>query len=214
MPLAIQIDVRTGEGFDLRGLEAALAPERISTVGGRAAVGVSRKHLLGLNRSRPNRLGGRRSNFYQHAGNSINTTTAGDTFTISFGSVGLAQRYFGGTIRAKNAKYLTIPARAEAYGKRASEFNDLQFVVFESGPALVRRSQSTIKFRKGKDGSRRAVRSGDAAGEVMFWLRRSVDQAPDPSVLPTEQEYGDAVEKAVTDTVHREIDRATGGAAP
>lgn len=214
MALALQFDIRGLDASPARiaSLERSLAPERVSAVAGRAGVNRGRKHLLALNRERPNALGGRRTNFYQKAANSISVRSEGDGVMLSFASVGLAQRYFGGTITAKNAKYLTIPARTEAYGKRASEFPDLELVFLENGPALIRRNQSTIKFRKSKEGNRRAVKTGELGGEVMFWLKRSVTQRADPSVLPTDTEFYDEIEKSVRDYAQLQIDRASGGA--
>lgn len=48
--------------------------------------------------------------------------------SVSINNIGLAQRYFGGVIAPREKKWITIPAVAEAYGKRAGSFNNLQFI--------------------------------------------------------------------------------------
>ena len=90
---------------------------------------------------------------------------------------GIAQRYFGGDIDAKAGGYLTIPALAAAYGRRAREF-DLRFVIF---------------------GNTGKVALLDAEGEVYYWLVRHVTQSGDATILPTEEEVIVAAKKAAGD---------------
>ena len=105
----------------------------------------------------------------------------------------MAQRYFGGTLTPKGGRtYLTIPARQEAYGKRAREFNFLE-VLFGAGRkpvALVDRERQEV--RKGKDGKYKQGKK-HAGGLVYYWLVKSVTQAEDKSVLPTEGEFHGAI---------------------
>ncbi|MDD5698489.1 MAG: hypothetical protein PHH77_07715 [Victivallaceae bacterium] len=73
-----------------------------------------------------------------------------------------AHKHFGGTIRAKNVKALTIPINDEAKGKRASEF--------ESGgrKLFVAPGTSVLGYSDGEK----------FCG--LFVLRKSITQAPDP----------------------------------
>jgi hypothetical protein len=88
-------------------------------------------------------------------------------------------RYRGGTLRPVKAKYLTIPARSESYGKSARDFNDLEPVAFD-GPrgkmlALVQRNQTVIT--RAKSGKRKGeiTKAKEIGGGVYFWLVRSVN---------------------------------------
>jgi len=121
--------------------------------------------LYRLDQDRPNHLGGERTHFYRHAADGITKEVREDGADIIINETGFRQRLLGGTIEAKNVKNLTIPAIAEAYGHRATEF-DLQFIMFKSGAkALV-----------GKSGEDR---------RVWYWLVESVTQEADPDVLPS-----------------------------
>jgi hypothetical protein len=121
---------------------------------------------------------------------------------ISIHQVAIAQRFFGGPIQPVNAKFLAIPARSEAYGKRPREFDNLRAIIFKSGAgALVQRDASVT--RSGDRGSRRiaglaGMHEGESLGGlVFFWLVKQVVQPPDPTVLPTEDEMlNAAVENA------------------
>lgn len=184
----------------------AISPENIAQVGVRAAATLTRDHLFELDRTRANSMGGKRTHFFADAARSVNAqsvSVSGGTGTLTINAVGLAQRWLGGTIRAGSGtstrsggptRYLTIPARAEAYGRTAAEYNDLEFQITERGPALVQTLQSVLVRGRRRKGAPRAVEVG---GLVMFWLVRKVTQRPDPTVMPTEEAYGESVRKAV-----------------
>lgn len=154
-------------------------------------------HLVARDSSHPNRLGGQRTHFYSQAAQATTWEAQGGDVRISIAHLGVRQRFLGGVIRPVNKKALAIPARAEAYGKTPGEFQDLKLVVFRSGAsALVQADQSLIRFvRSRKDGTIKLKRMGSRGGLVMFWLVKSVRQAPDPGVLPTKQALA---EEAIT----------------
>lgn len=211
MSLGIAIDIRDTVRPALDRLNGALRPEQLNPVIGRAAVNTYRGHLLRLNLERPNQLGGKRTNFYAQAGRLTNFTIAPDGITVSIPSVGIAQRFFGGTIRPKASKWLTIPAHPAAHGKRARQF-DLQVVYGEGGRPIALATKTTqvkerVRNEKGRLVTRLAVR---AFGEIMFWLRKYVTQAPDPTVLPRTDEVAGAAVIAVNDSVDRAIKRQGG----
>jgi hypothetical protein len=99
----------------------------------------------------------------------------------------VAQRRWGGKITPVNSNWLTLPARAEAYGKRAREFSFLRFAVFHQADggapvfALVDTARTDLR---GKGGKRKSI----AGGKVYFWLRKSVNQKADESILPKDEE--------------------------
>lgn len=132
----------------------------------------------------------------------------GSNVTVTVADVRAAQRFYGGTIVARDRK-LTIPAIAAAYGKRASEISTPLVFGFgldsQSGavrPALVARQDFQRTVARGKNrGEVRTAREGQQAttgkGTVFFWLVPRVEQDPDPSVLPTDDELNTAINTAL-----------------
>lgn len=149
-----------------------------------------RSHFQRLNKERHRGL--YMPGFYAKAANAVSykVTTQGGSSAIDIsisGPVGIAQRYYGGTIVPKNAKLLAIPnwkmvPETASHGPR--EFNNLRFVKFGKGKdapmALVESGRASLGKKK--------VRKGGAAemkkGRVFFWLVKKVVQMPDPSVIP------------------------------
>jgi hypothetical protein len=181
--------------------------DRVRSVGGRALVNTLRAHFFRLDRERPNQLGGDRTHFYGQVARSVqNPRAEGDAIRVSINHIGIAQRYFGGDITPKRAKYLTIPARAEAYGKRAREFDDLQILWGKRGPvALGQREQlqSTLG-KKNKKGTRPVENEQIVGGGIFYWLVKSVTQPPDPTVLPPENELLADARKAAAAEIDRQ----------
>lgn len=131
------------------------------------------------------RLGASPTGFYADAaaGTQLPQLEGEDGVSVSINKEGLAQRLFGGVITAgKSSKWLTIPAIALAYGRRAGSFNNLQFVYFRPDLAALKERLSTL-VKRDRKGIYRPIAS--TIGAVFFWLKREVTQAPDPSVLPT-----------------------------
>lgn len=79
-------------------------------------------HLRRLDAQRPNQLGGVRTHFYGDAAQATFFAVTNDGATVTVAQQGFRQRVLGGTIRPVRSKWLTIPARAEAHGKRAGKF--------------------------------------------------------------------------------------------
>lgn len=199
----------------VRAIGRAVRPESIKPVIGGAVAKKFRTHLLAVNRAKPNALGGTRTNFYASAARSTHLDVVADGVMISVNSVGIRQRIIGGTIRPKTKKYLTLPAVAEAHGKRASEFDDLVVVFGARGQpialahALFRRTERqigsvAIRHRIG------TTRTGNRHGGIVFWLRKRIDQQGDPSVVPSGFEIAAAAISAVNAHVDRAVARASG----
>lgn len=149
-------------------------------------------HLTALDSERPNALGGRRTHFYARAGKATSYAIHDNGVTISVNQIGIAQRYFGGTIEpGPGKKYLTIPARAEAHGRRAGEFNNLEVLFGKNGPYALAERQATsfsIRSRTDKSGNRQSkIANRQSVGSgIFYWLVKSVTQDPDSTVLPNE----------------------------
>lgn len=178
MSLGLQLQLKDDATPAFRRLTAGIQRPGVREAMGQAIGGKLRTHLRRLDRERRNKLGGRRTNFYGRAVKAVQKPVVlPNGVSVSINHQGLAQRYFGGDIEPVNKDWLTIPARAEAYGMPAGEFSDLKFVKFRSDlAALVQRDQSNLATRE-EDG-----------GGIFYWLVKRVHQEADPSVIPTDQE--------------------------
>lgn len=217
----ILVNVNSEKLEALRRRAGNINPDGLARIGGRAAVGMLVSHFQKLDAERPNKLGGQRTHFF---GNAARATADGSNPRVSNGvasieikSLGLAQRRFGGTIKAGKGisratgqltKYLAIPARAEAYGKTPGEFDDLEFVPFKSGKRgrggmLVEKFLTPLTGKNGKrlKNPSRGAESRTQGGLVMYWLVPEVRQDADPSVMPTDQ----AIADVAADQMQREL---------
>lgn len=154
-------------------------------------------HFLGLP---SNKMGFPTSNFYKRAARATAYVPGTGRVTVS-GPLGIAQRYFGGRINAVNSTFLTIPAVAAAYGRRAREFHFLSFGFAENQwgkmqPALIERDRTEVRRVKSKDGSVKFKPGKQRGGGVYYWLTRSVEQKADPDILPKETEMAATAIKA------------------
>jgi hypothetical protein len=189
----------------LRRLALGLAPARVNPLVGRAVRNASVEHFRELNSSRPNHLGGARTNYYLGAARGTNFTADEAGATISIAQVGIRQRYYGGRITAgksisrltgRPTRFLTIPVHPLAHGHRASEF-ELELVYNHNGAPVALATKSTlgVQIKQTKNGKITKVATG-RRGEIMYLLRRSIMQQADPSVLPApDRLYGAAISR-------------------
>ena len=194
MSVAVHISI-SGEGGAIpRRVLGVLAPARLLPVVGRAGVNVEQRHLRALNQARPNGLGGRGTNYYAAAARGTSYSVQPDGVTISINQIGIALHYYGGTVRPRAAKYLTIPAAPEAHGKRARDFGDLEVVFGREGRpiALARKARGKRGF-----------------GTILFRLVKSVTQRPDPTTIAPRSELIAGVTTAIRSSVERATRRAT-----
>lgn len=126
------------------------------------------EHFRSLNLSR-HRAEAPRPGFYAIARESTIAAVASDEegSVAVTGPDGIAQRYFGGTIKAKPGRYLAIPVVPEMTGIRARE-------VYERLGLIRIVNQGTGK----------GVLL-DPSGKVIYALTRQVTQRPDRTVLPS-----------------------------
>jgi len=197
--MALTVTIQDRATPELQRMLAALDAEKIKPEIGRSVVNQLKGHFYNLNSTRANVLGGRRTQFYSQAAKSTQYQTAADGVTVSVNQVGIRQRLQGGTIQAIKGKYLTIPAIAESYGKRAREFDNLHFVPTRRGGALVENAATLVSF--GKKG---AKSRGQVGGRVYYWLVPSVVQDPDPTVVPPEAE----IQATAVQAIQKAFDRA------
>ncbi len=185
----------------IKRLESRLDRVRLAKSAGQAIAVRIQQQFMQKEANHKRFPGGEPTRFWEAAAQSVTfaAPTSGGEVLIKAGGnrIGLRQRWKGGTISKPNG-YLTIPARSEAYGHRAREFNFLKFeIVPGQGPCLVVKADVTKEIgRTRKDGTRKQVII-QRTSLVFYWLRKNVTQKPDPSVMPTEDEIGQAAVRGV-----------------
>jgi hypothetical protein len=153
-------------------------------------------HYREKNANEPNRLGGRRTNFWDQVGRSVSLPVpiqSGARITIS--DPRIKQKIQGGTISAKRVKFLTIPVHPEAHGRRASSLERaLGIALF----VLI-------------TGGGNAMLAGRHNGQLTMYyaLKRSVNQAPTRGALPTDDQIGKAAETGFLDWLEFELEEPT-----
>lgn len=135
------------------------------------------------NAAEPNRLGGKRTHFWDTVGRSVSVPRRNGSTEVVVGITDkrIAQKVHGGTIRAKRVKFLTIPIHPEAHGHRAATLADGLGV--------------RLFVRKDKD-SGRAFLSANWSGRLtdFYVLKRSVTQKPWHGALPEQHKIEMVVE--------------------
>jgi hypothetical protein len=202
--LTLRADQLAELEVDLEKLRGAVTDDQLKLVMGRVLAQTIRNHFVELSHDSAHHetsqaLGAKPTGFYERATQGVQQPQIeSDGVSVSIDMEGLAQRVFGGTIEAEPGHFLTIPARAETYGKRAGEFDNLRLIVFGATglAALVQATKTPFKRRRGEVKSYSVT---EDEGGVYFWLVRSVTQAPDPTVLPSEDEMVDPTIKAAQD---------------
>ncbi len=145
-------------------------------------------HFRNRDANSPNKLGGQRKHFWQAVADSVTgeVDEAGSTVRLGIAHPHFAQKLYGGVIRAKSARVLTIPVTAEAYGKTTKEFETATglrlFLIKPHGTALL------------------ATRlQGAQEIQVQYVLKASVNQAADPEALPDMERLGEVVVEAASE---------------
>jgi hypothetical protein len=168
--ISIRIDATSAQEQLDRILGATRNPRRIYAAGGAAVRNRLVAHYREKQRTGPNKLGGKRTNFWLQVGRSVQIPQIGtDRVTVSINHPAIAQKVYGGDIRAKRVKNLAIPVDPEAYGRAPA--------VFEKETGLE------LSFVKAN--GKAFLSTSDAAGfKVRYLLTPRVKQAPDPTALP------------------------------
>lgn len=197
--MSLSVDINDQVTPLLKQVEGAVRTDRMNAEVGRSVVNRVQAHFFKLDQERPNALGGKRTHFYSSAAKSTQFTASADQAVVSINELGIRQRLEGGPIAPVRGKYLTIPAIAEAYGKRAREFSNLHLIYRRGEPiALVEGQATTVKH--GKKGYKA---TGAVGGKVFFWLRKSVMQKADRGVLPSDEAISSTASQAATNFLMR-----------
>lgn len=171
--ITIQIDSQGAIARLKTAVESATRPDAVLKVAGREGANRLRAHFRRLDREKPNKMGARREHFWLQVGRSITQPKVDaprGRITISITDPRFAQKLYGGVIRAKRGRFLTIPVSREAYGRSASVFER------EEGVNLVfirQRNRALLASVRGVDRL-----------QVEYILTPQVRQERDPDALP------------------------------
>ena len=110
--------------------------------------------------------------------------------SVSFvnGTIGLAHKITGGTIRAKRRKFLTIPVTPEAHGLTARTFSKTIAPLFRAKGMLLYVDEQTADVK------------------AAYALKREVTHRPWPGALPPESSYLDAFAAEALDSLIRSFE--------
>ncbi len=181
--LSVQDRLQEAIGGAVRALTAGLHERELNRAVGRAAQQKTVAHLYALARRkhRPHVA----HNFYADAAQSVTQTDRRDAVELRIDKAGIAQRFYGGRIEAVNYSHLWIPVARESEGKSAGEFTGLV-------PIISPLTRKGVALKGGK---------------VLFALVESVEQDPDPEVLPSVEDYAGVSEEAVNALLDRVLSR-------
>jgi len=215
--MSASIDLRfqdhASEG--VRALAATLDPAVVNEVVGEAAATVYQQHFIAREKSHsPN------SHYYGKAAKATGYQVVPGGVLISIAHVGIALHFFGGTVKAgkgisratgRPTKYLTIPARDEAKGRTAADFDSLIILWGRNGPyALAKTVRTQLSVKRNKNTGAVTVGSrGVQGGEVLFWLKKEITVQKDPTVLPEPAIVTRAASRAILSLAERTWQRST-----
>ena len=190
-----------GETGFLLAVSKILYGEKTDIVIGRAVKDLYREHLFKYGRENPNKLGGKSTQFFGKAARSVDFETGPGYAEVYVTHRGIRQQFLGGSIKAgqngSGKQWLTIPAIAAAHGRSAGDFTNLQFIRF--GPAVAALVENDEGSRyaysnKAVPGKKKHQKATGHKRRVFFWLRKEVNQKPNPDVFPTEAQVMDTVQ--------------------
>lgn len=209
--MRLDIEFKDLASAEVRRVIRAARPEAVIKVGARGVTNRLRSHFDFLQATRPNQLRGKRTNFWRGCRDATHIASVTATkATIAISQIGFAQRLLGGKIRpgrsinpktGRPTRFIAFPVKADAYGTRPAERNDLEFAFVPGfGPALVEARATEIRITKGKNGRRTITPVKTRTGLVpLYRLTDEVDQKADASLIPTREQMAAAGAEAVAE---------------
>lgn len=183
--MKLQITVDDQVTPSLHRLQAGLiSPRDLNELMATAVAEEIRVHMLDMGDYRhatASRLGAKPTGHFQKIAAAVESHANDSEAYITVPSwSGLSRAFRDVTIEPTSGKkWLTIPATAAAYGRRAGDFSDLKFVPLGKDlAALMTRAKS------------------DAKMTPVFWLKKRIFQKQDRSLLPSDELLGNVVEDA------------------
>lgn len=158
---------------------------------GRAVQNVLTKHFRAKNQVL-NKRGWRKSGFWKQVRDSVQMEAQELRCTVVINDPRFMQRLHGGTIRPKAGRSaIAIPLKPEFAGVNPSFFPRDKFIL--------------VKSKRGRSLGLLAEKLADGSLRICYVLRRSVDQAADPTALPELHVIEAAASAALQDRLAREM---------
>jgi hypothetical protein len=195
----VTVTIKDGATYTLTKIAEGLTNRRpLNAAVGKRGETELREHFRERNQE-PNKKGWPSQDFWNRIRKSTALTSVDDTgATIVIADPAFAGKTRDHTIKPVEGKYLTIPAIAEAAGRSARTFQNLEPLIrWMNGKrravALVERRATLLRDRK--DGTATEKKGELVGGRVFYWLVESVRQKKDPRALPAK----DKMETALRD---------------
>ena len=178
-----------------RELEANMTPDSAASAAAEVLATRVQRHVLraAANRHRTaTRLGATSTGHISEGAANIRMEKDGGKAVVTVPIPGITRAFGDLHVRPKDAKALTIPINAVAYGMRAPELADRGWSLFtlpaKQGPG------AGILFGR-KAGAKSAV--------ALYLLRESADIPQDRGLMPSDEEMGDALAYGVEKELER-----------
>jgi hypothetical protein len=228
MRFGITLKVEEDASQRIKRLAAAVKEDAIHEIAARAVANLIRDHLADLEANHQQAEGWWKrfspgqwpsTHWYEGARNSTQAPQQDgkSRWRISITQVGFSLQYFGGEIRPREAKMLTIPANPDTYGRRAREIAGLEIGRVDVGGgqtmlALVESSSGARIERRTKKGkvTTKRLRGVSEAQGVAFWLVRRAVISAHPGNLPSNDKMREAMNHHVRRYVERQLARRQG----
>lgn len=154
---------------------------------------MSKRYLYDYSASHPNRLGGNRSDYWAHAADAAFASASASEAAVNFPTPGMSRALQDVTItpgtRTPGVKYLTLPATAEAYDRRAGSFNDLAVFWGRGGPKGLKKATVKTRTRKTKQGDKGTqYLAPEPGGQVFYWFCKQAFQPQKRELLPSDEQ--------------------------
>jgi hypothetical protein len=190
MSLRIDITVEDEVSPELAGMMQKIKPGGgLARAMGRGLANVLRSHFRLRNADSPNKLGGKRTNFWSRVAQGVqNPVVESGGVSVTVSHPAIWQKYQGGTIKAKPGKALAIPVHPAAHGKSPRVFNNLSLLI-------VGAKKTAILAKKER---------GEGRFTTFYVLKKQVTQAKDPRTLPPEDAMLTGAAKAGKDFLNSE----------
>jgi len=197
--MKVAVTIHDGATYTLTKLAEGLTNRRpLNAAVGKRGESELREHFRERNQE-PNKKGWPAQDFWNRIRKATALASVDDSgAAIAIADPAITQKIYGGEIKPKEGKYLALPAIAEASGRSARTFANLEPLIrWMNGKrravALVERRATLTSDRKEK-GSGAVEKKGElVGGRVFYWLVESVHPRKDPRALPTREKMEKAL---------------------
>ena len=168
------------KGLQLRVMDKKDALEHTS----RSLVDFLKRYYRKKDAQEPNQLGGERTHFWKQIARSVQQVPKYNTYNVAIMDYRFRQKLYGGVIKPKKAKYLTIPMKAASYGQTVNQF--------QSSTGI------NLRFRRGRGTNVGVLAGQQGRGGATYYylLAKSVTQKPWPNTLPPAERLGLRVQRS------------------